>query len=639
MNAPSSIGAGQYSSSAHRGMDAQSSSSNAQLTPTVLVADASRVVTASTPLRATENSSAAAPEPVAESSGVLSYWSFILEALHRAQQRLKADMSPSDSGTLRGEGGWTDSDPGQAVGPSAGTSSGVRLASRLVMVSVPAPVRRLDTLLEIPGFQMDVCWRTPVSTREGAEVDGSGETLDHRVRRADEWSSIGIGIAEAFEMAGGERFEQLQQQVRRSLSELLLTVHPQCIALWNGQLPSLTSMAQDTLLGSGPLVPRCFGGLSFDEEESQAQPWLAFGQGYFVMPRWTYSNNTSAACLTLTVRLDSETSLDSSSDLVQDLEQALKQWARWLALESAGSQHAGIAGPATNRVAHEMTAEGGSSNATEENGVVTPVVTQLAEATWSDMVEAVRRDIKAGLFRKVVLARRAEVVSSQSWNVEHILAYLMQHFGSCTVFAFRRGDYTFLGATPEKLLTLHSSVMSTEALAGSSLSTHDAAARELLENPKDREEHRLVVEEIEKCLGPLCDDLEVPSSPGIRHLRHVLHLQTPIRGRLKRETHVLKLVKALHPTPAVGGVPSKEAKALIRLLEPVERGWYAGPVGWFDGRGDGAFWVALRSAVICRTRAWLYAGAGIMQDSDPHHEYLETALKQRAILSALGVGT
>jgi len=357
------------------------------------------------------------------------------------------------------------------------------------------------------------------------------------------------------------------------------------------------------------------------------------------MPQWTYSSNGSAACLTLALRLDADRSLDPSAELVRELNQTFEQWVDWLAVDSKSKLP--IPSVARSAGMARLTAGGVSTGSAKgvEEPAHTPTVTQLEESSWAAMVEAVRHDIKDGLFRKVVLARRAEVVSNESWDVEQILAYLMRHFGSCTVFAFRRGDFTFLGATPEKLLTLSSSVVSTEALAGSSLSTHEEAATQLLKNPKDREEHRLVVEEIEKCLGPLCAELEVPMLPGIRRLRHVLHLHTPIRGRLKQDTHVLRLVKALHPTPAVGGVPSKEAKALIRALEPVERGWYAGPVGWFDGRGDGAFWVALRSAVIFRSRAWLYAGAGIMQDSDPHHEYLETALKQRAILSALGVGT
>lgn len=145
-----------------------------------------------------------------------------------------------------------------------------------------------------------------------------------------------------------------------------------------------------------------------------------------------------------------------------------------------------------------------------------------------------------------------------------------------------------------------------------------------------------MVDAIVRRLEPLCSCLHVAPEPRVRELREVLHLHTPIRGTLTRPRHVLELVEGLHPTPAVGGVPTAEALRWIPEHEPDERGWYAAPVGWFDAAGDGEFAVALRSCVLRGREAYLYAGAGIVRDSDPELEYHEMELKKQALLRALG---
>ena len=131
--------------------------------------------------------------------------------------------------------------------------------------------------------------------------------------------------------------------------------------------------------------------------------------------------------------------------------------------------------------------------------------------------------------------------------------------------------------------------------------------------------------------------LSYPSRPEVRRLRHVLHLRTPIIARLHDPCHVLELVARLHPTPAVGGVPTEAALAWIREHEPDERGWYAGPVGWLDAEGDGSFAVALRSGVLEPGRVHLYAGNGIVRGSHAESELAETRLKLASLLAALGV--
>jgi isochorismate synthase EntC len=158
-----------------------------------------------------------------------------------------------------------------------------------------------------------------------------------------------------------------------------------------------------------------------------------------------------------------------------------------------------------------------------------------------------------------------------------------------------------------------------------------------LTSAKDAAEHACVVRALQSRLAPFCASLEVPSAPSVRSLATLLHLRTPLEGKLARATHVLELVEALHPSPAVGGEPRGAAVEWLRASEPVPRGWYAGPVGWFDAQGDGEFAVAIRSGRLEGERAWAYAGAGLVAGSTPASEYAETALKQRGFLSALGV--
>ncbi len=161
-------------------------------------------------------------------------------------------------------------------------------------------------------------------------------------------------------------------------------------------------------------------------------------------------------------------------------------------------------------------------------------------------------------------------------------------------------------------------------------------ALELMRSDKEREEHAVVVTMLRESLGPLVERLDVAPRPEIVRLRHVQHLVTPVTGRLRGEASVLDLVARLHPTPAVGGTPRELALELIAEEEPIERGWYAGPLGWLDRHGDGEFVVALRSGVVRGREASLFAGCGIVADSDPEREWDESSAKLLALGSALG---
>jgi isochorismate synthase len=342
--------------------------------------------------------------------------------------------------------------------------------------------------------------------------------------------------------------------------------------------------------------PRMFGGASFAPGAAQSLPWDVFGDGFLVLPTWTYHVDERA----------------------------------WLSFATCGEGDVKVA-----QTLDVFDALWGSLE--RPIGVIpSPVSVRRIEeadrASWSKQVGEIRRQIRNGAFEKVVAARHCVVELETGAASLDVLERLEERFPGCTRFALWRGEATFLGATPELLISRRGARVLSEALAGST--AHGDAAR-MMSSAKEREEHQLVVRAILEGLGPFCDSLRSDPEPSLRELPNVLHMQTAIEGRLREPTHVLSLVRALHPTPAVGGVPTQPAIRWIMEHEALERGWYSAPVGWADASGDGEFVVALRSGLLRDGKAWVYAGAGIMADSEPEAEYAETELKMQALLGAL----
>jgi isochorismate synthase len=261
---------------------------------------------------------------------------------------------------------------------------------------------------------------------------------------------------------------------------------------------------------------------------------------------------------------------------------------------------------------------------------------------YRGLVEKAVAAIREGDLEKVVLARSCTVVGSRPFETLALLRNLRALHPSCTIFALARGSVTFLGATPERLVRLEGGLVHADAVAGSAprgrtARQDDRFARELLESKKDQEEHSVVVRCVLTGLARHCEALSAPQAPGLLRTDGIQHLHTPIEGRLRdpSRTTVLDLVAELHPTPAVGGAPREDALAWLRSHEGLERGWYAGPLGWLTPEGEGEFTVALRSMLLRGAEATLYAGAGIVAGSDPEAELVETRLKLRTALGAL----
>ncbi len=262
---------------------------------------------------------------------------------------------------------------------------------------------------------------------------------------------------------------------------------------------------------------------------------------------------------------------------------------------------------------------------------------------WMSAVGETIAAIRAGELDKVVLARACRLQAEAPFDLEAILRRLSERENGCAIFSFAGGSADFVGATPETLASLHGGELKTVALAGTAprgaTAEHDLRLRAALAtSEKERREHELVVRGIRGDLGSLVHSLEVDGPPQVVALRRLHHLRTSLRGRVAPHRGILDIAAALHPSPAVGGYPKDGAATEIERREHFERGWYAGPLGWTDLDGSGELAVGLRSAVVHGRDAWLYAGAGIVRDSDPRAELLETELKLRPMLAALGVG-
>jgi len=267
---------------------------------------------------------------------------------------------------------------------------------------------------------------------------------------------------------------------------------------------------------------------------------------------------------------------------------------------------------------------------------------------YAEAVERATKQIRSGKLRKVVLARTLLVDTGRELDPRQLLWRLRAVDPDCYAFATpvsvpARGG-TLVGATPELLVRRRGDLVEATPLAGSAPRHGDpardrASAERLFGSDKDREEHAFVVEDVAHVIGAFCDDLEHPHEPELLGTANVWHLATPFRGRVHdRQTSVLDLVAALHPTPAVCGTPREAAREALEELEPIDRGAYSGPVGWVDADGDGELAIALRCAEITGTTARLFAGAGIVADSVPEAEVDETERKFRALLDALRWG-
>jgi salicylate biosynthesis isochorismate synthase/menaquinone-specific isochorismate synthase len=357
--------------------------------------------------------------------------------------------------------------------------------------------------------------------------------------------------------------------------------------------------------GAGPVF---LGGFAFDPDGASEPHWSSLAPAQLTLPALALWRRGSEAYATVTVPVGGGTVPEEALAAAN---------ARLASLDARALPPPGLS----------------SARATTVRGRREPSEYEAA------VREAVRR-IEAGGARKVVLAREVLVEADAAHDPAVVFGAMRELFPSCFCFCCGTSEAAFIGASPELLVRRSGATAATVGLAGSTRrsadpSVDDHLGESMLRSAKDREEHEIVVRRIERSLRGLAVWVDAEPEPGIAKVANIQHLATPIRAQLAEPRSAIELAGALHPTPAVGGEPRRAALEAIAELEGMDRGWYAGPVGWMDAAEDGEFCVALRSALLRDRTAHLYAGAGIVADSDPAAELAETELKLEAMLPLL----
>jgi len=356
-------------------------------------------------------------------------------------------------------------------------------------------------------------------------------------------------------------------------------------------------------------APVLFGGFSFDPKNKIKSEWDGFPSAYFVVPSFQLSvknGKTSISINHITTDID-------ATDEFQKLRDE------------------------RDRLIHD-------AQVNEFEPLLKPVVKsveELEKELYQDALSDVISAIKNKEAKKVVIARSIKMNFENAVSSVTALQHITKEQQESYQFGLQKDNKLFFGATPERLIEIENGKAYSTCVAGSIARGKSAVedrklGEELIGDHKNREEHQYVVNMISDVFNNYCTDVSVPTEPKLMKIRDIQHLFTPVEGEINRHADIFSLVEALHPTPALGGFPTNTALDIIRDKEKMNRGYYAAPIGWTDTKGNGEFAVAIRSALLENDSAYLYAGGGIVADSEVEQEYEETWVKFRPVLRALG---
>ena len=402
-----------------------------------------------------------------------------------------------------------------------------------------------------------------------------------------EFALATLGVANESTSRGKARFGDVARECLRVAEEAIVE-EP-------GDLPA----------GAGPVWT---GGFAFDPEGASSSPWSSFTPATMWLPEVSICRVGDEAFLTVNLLVGPGDDLEEAADRAEGRVSGLR---------------------------------------TDSLALIDPHRTERPSirsarppAAFEHAVEEAIGRIDAGAMEKVVLAREVVVRAPSAHDPGAVFGALREHFPSCFCFCCGTPEAAFVGASPELLIRRSGAGASTVALAGSTRrssdpSVDDHLGEQLLRSDKDRREHLIVAEEIVRLLRPHSVWVEAGDEPELIRVANIQHLATPVIAQLTEPLSAISLAGLLHPTPAVGGEPARVAAEAIRELEGMDRGWYAGPVGWMDATEDGEFCVALRSAVLRDREAHLYAGGGIVAGSDPAAALAATEVNLQPLLPLL----
>ncbi len=434
------------------------------------------------------------------------------------------------------------------------------------------------------------------ATAEVSELDPCALAFEARLA-SDRWfcweepdrdfALAAIGSAHEVVSRGPNRFEEVAES---------------CLALGRD---AIGDDQRDLPAGAGALWT---GGFAFAEDGAASATWSSFPPALMVLPEISIRRGGGTTHLTLN------------------------------AIGGPGVDAARLLARLRARLASVREASLPMLDPAREGG--TEIESVRAPGEFEAAVAAAAQRIRAGDFEKVVLARELTLRAPRAHDLAAVFGAMREQFPGCFCFCCGTAEAAFIGASPELLVRRSGASAATVALAGSARRSSDPAVDDhigerLLQSAKDRSEHEIVVRRIVRRLRPHSVWVEAGPEPGLVKIANIQHLATPIHAQLAEPHSAIELAGVLHPTPAVGGEPWPAAAQLIEELEGMDRGWYAGPVGWMDAAEDGEFCVGLRSALLRDREARLFAGSGIVADSDPEAELAETEPKLAAMLPLL----
>lgn len=398
----------------------------------------------------------------------------------------------------------------------------------------------------------------------------------------------GLGVAHEAASRGPRRFREVAAECLRSGGDAVLD-EPR-------GLPA----------GAGPVW---LGGFAFDPEGGGSSEWSSLPPGSLVLPEVSLCRSGERAFLTVNAMIGPGEDARARAAAVEARLAGLRADLALPLLDPHPTAHAEIR-------------------------------SARPPAEFEAAVAAATERIGAGEMSKVVLAREVIVAAASAHDPAALFGAMRLQFPACFCFCCGTPEAAFTGASPELLVRRSGAGVSTVALAGSTRRSSDPAVddhlgEQLLRSDKDRREQRIVAERIVRALRPHAVWVEAAPEPEIVKVANIQHLATPVIAQLAEPRSAIEMAGMLHPTPAVGGEPWPQAGAAIADLEGMDRGWYAGPVGWMDATEDGEFCVALRSALLRDREAHLFAGVGVVAGSDPASELAETEVKLGALLPLL----
>lgn len=369
------------------------------------------------------------------------------------------------------------------------------------------------------------------------------------------------------------------------------------------------SITKNIVMEEHELQPILFGGFTFDPKNEVKGEWTGFPEAFFAVATYQLVIRNDKAFVSIHLITD-------EMDCTQTFEALRKE---------------------RDKIIH-------AAQVKEVKTYTKPKMTSHFEPYKDEYLASISnvtsliRDKQA---EKVVIARSLALEFKESIASPNILSHVVNEQPESYLFGLEHEDMLFFGASPERLVKVHDGMAFSSCVAGSirrgkTADEDELLGQTLLNDVKNRGEHHYVVEMIAQTFKQNCEEYRVPKQPKLLKIRDIQHLYTPVEGKLKDGATVLQLTKDLHPTPALGGVPREDAMAIIRQYEPMNRGLYAAPIGWVDADGNGEFAVAIRSAALIGKQAYLYAGGGIVGDSEAQSEYEETLVKFRPMLRALG---